>query len=117
MIRKKDERDQSISRLIPRRTVLTTGSKILAAIAVCTSAVGQVFAKAKSAKEDFFFQDTPDADTGRNCSGCINFTPKSTGLYGAASGDCALLEGDVCSHCYCQGWTDKNAVGAKKAGT
>ncbi len=103
-------------RSIPRRTVLAQGSGILAALAVCMTGVGPVFAKAKSAKEDFYFQDTPN-DDGKNCTGCINFTPKSSGEYGADSGDCALLEGDVCTHCYCQGWTDKNAKGAKKAGT
>jgi hypothetical protein len=117
MTMKKYERGQSIPGRIPRRAVLTEGSKILAAIAVCACAVRPVFAKAKSAKEDFFFQETPDEDTGRKCTGCINFTAKSTGAYGADSGDCALLEGDVCNHCYCQGWTDKNAPGAKKAGT
>jgi hypothetical protein len=115
MTMKRHERGQPI-RLIPRRAVLTEGSKMLAAIAIATSAVRPVFAKAKSNKEDFFFQETPDEDTGRKCPGCINFTPKSTGLYGADSGDCALLEGDVCTHCYCQGWTDKNKPGAKKAG-
>ncbi len=117
MTSKEHDSSESIPRLIPRRAVLTHGSKILAAIAVCTCAVGPVFAKAKSAKEDFYFQETPDEDTGRNCTGCINFTPKSTGQFGADSGDCALLEGDVCVHCYCQGWTDKTAKGAKKAGT
>jgi len=114
---KKHECDRSVSRLIPRRAVLTNGSKILAGIAVYSCAVGPLFAKAKSAKEDFYFQETPDEETGRNCTGCINFTAKSTGQYGADSGDCALLEGDVCNHCYCQGWTDKTAKGAKKAGT
>jgi hypothetical protein len=114
---KDDEAGMSISPLIARRAVLTKGSKLLAAIAICTAAVGTVFAKAKSAKEDFYFQETPNEDDGRNCTGCINFAPKATGMYGADSGDCALLEGDVCSHCYCQGWTDKNAKGAKKAGT
>ena len=78
--------------------------------------VRPVFAKAKASKEDFYFQDTP-GDNGENCSGCINFTPKSTGLYGKDSGDCALVEGDVCTHCFCQGWTDKNAPGAKRAGS
>jgi hypothetical protein len=109
--------DQSIPSLIPRRSVLIEGPKFLAAVAICASAIGPAFAKAKSAKEDFFFQETPNEDDGRNCLGCINFTPKSTGAYGADSGDCALLDGDVCTHCYCQGWTDKNAKGAKKAGT
>jgi hypothetical protein len=113
---KESKRDHLIPVLIPRRSVLIQGSKMLAAIAICGSAVGTAFAKAKSAKDDFYFQDTPN-DDGKNCVGCINFTPKSTGLYGADSGDCALLEGDVCTHCYCQGWTDKNAKGAKKAGT
>jgi hypothetical protein len=103
-------------RLIARRSVLTTGAGALAAIAVVVCPVGRVFSKAKSKKDDFYFQDTPDEETGRNCIGCINFTPKSSGQYGADSGDCALLEGDVCTHCYCQGWTDKNKPGAKKAG-
>jgi hypothetical protein len=116
MTMKQYERDQGPA-LITRRTALTKGAGTLAAIAVFVSVARPVCAKAKSAKEDFFFQETPDEDTGRKCPGCINFTPKSTGQYGADSGDCALLEGDVCTHCYCQGWTDKNAPGAKKAGT
>ena len=102
--------------LIARRTVLTRGAGALAAIAVLVLPVRTAFSKAKSAKEDFFFQETPDEDTGRNCTGCINYTAKSTGQFGADSGDCALLDGDVCKHCYCGGWTDKNAPGAKKAG-
>jgi hypothetical protein len=103
--------------LIPRRTVLTKGAGTLAAIAVLVSTARPVFAaKAKSAKDDFFFQDTP-GDDGKNCAGCINFTPKSSGDYGKDSGDCALVEGDVCTHCYCQGWTDKSAPGAKRAGS
>lgn len=114
---KDHETGKSISPLFDRRAVLAKGTKLLAAIAVCTAALEPVFAKAKSAKEDFYFQETPNEDDGKNCSGCINFAPKSTGAYGADSGDCALLEGDVCTHCYCQGWTDKNAKGAKKAGT
>jgi len=109
--------DDNRVRLMARRAVLAKGAGALAAIAVVVSPVRRVFSKSKSAKEDFFFQETPDEDTGRKCTTCINFTPKSTGHYGADSGDCALLEGDVCTHCYCQGWTDKNAPGAKKAGT
>jgi hypothetical protein len=101
---------------LTRRAVLGRGARALAAIAVVVGGVSPAFA-GKAAKEDFYFQETPDADTGRNCTGCINFTPKATGLYGKDSGDCALLAGDVCNHCYCQGWTDKNAPGAKKAGT
>jgi len=102
---------------VSRRKVLAGGAQALAAIAVVVVGVKPAFSKAKSAKEDFYFQETPDDDTGRKCTGCINFSPKSTGDYGADSGDCALLIGDVCTHCYCQGWTDKNAPGAKKAGT
>ncbi len=101
---------------ISRRTALTKGGQTLAAIAIVVAGVGPAFAKAKAAKEDFYFQEEPGED-GKSCPGCINFTPKSTGQYGKDSGDCALLEGDVCNHCYCQGWTDKNAPGAKKAGT
>jgi hypothetical protein len=103
--------------LVARRTVLTKGAGTLAAIAVLVSAARPAFSKGKSAKEDFYFQETPDEDSGRKCTGCINFTAKSTGQYGADSGDCALLIGDVCTHCYCQGWTDKTAPGSKKAGT
>lgn len=98
--------------VISRRTVLGHGGHALAAIAVVVVAgVRPAFAK-KSAKDDFFFQEEPN-DDGKNCTGCINFTPKATGQYGKDSGDCALLEGDVCVHCYCQGWTDKNSPGAK----
>jgi hypothetical protein len=103
-------------RTISRRTALARGAQTLATIAVVTAGVRPAFTKGKAAKEDFYFQETPN-DDGKACPGCINFTAKSTGLYGKDSGDCALLDGDVCSHCYCQGWTDKNAPGAKKAGT
>jgi hypothetical protein len=100
---------------ISRRSALSKAGTALAAIAVVTvTGVRPVFAKAKSAKDDFFFQEEPGED-GKSCTGCINFTAKSAGAYGKDSGDCALLEGDVCTHCYCQGWTDKNAAGAKKA--
>jgi hypothetical protein len=99
-----------------RRKALTKGAQALAAIAVVVAGVRPAFSKGKAAKEDFYFQEEP-GEEGRSCPGCINFTPKSTGLYGKDSGDCALLEGDVCNHCYCQGWTDKNAPGAKRAGT
>jgi len=104
-------------RSVSRRAMLAGTGRTLAAIGVMVIGIEPVFAaKGKSAKEDFFFQEEPGED-GKNCTGCINFTPKSTGQYGAQSGDCALLEGDVCTHCYCQGWTDKNAPGAKRAGT
>jgi hypothetical protein len=99
-----------------RRLALARGSCALAGIAVVVAGMRPAFAKSKASKEDFYFQEEPN-DDGKSCPGCINFTPKSTGLYGKDSGDCALLEGDVCTHCYCQGWTDKNAAGAKRAGT
>jgi hypothetical protein len=105
-----------------RRAALLQGGKMLAAIAVVAVtgqsglAAAQAKKKGKAAKDDFFFQEEP-GEGGKNCAGCINFTPKSSGQYGADSGDCALLVGDVCSHCYCQGWTDKRSAGAKKAGT
>lgn len=99
------------SAMISRRKALTAGAQALAAIAVVVVA-RPVFGKAKSAKDDFFFQEEPN-DDGKKCTGCINFTAKDTGQYGKDSGDCALVEGDVCTHCYCQGWTDKNSAGAK----
>ncbi len=101
---------------VSRRTALIGASRALAAIAVVVIGVRPAFAKEKAEKEDFFYQDTPN-DDGKNCSTCINFTPKATGDYGKDSGDCALLKGDVCTHCYCQGWTDKNDPKSKKAGT
>ncbi len=101
---------------LTRRAALGRGARALAAITVVVAGVSPAFA-GKASKEDFYFQETPDADSGRNCTGCINFSAKATGQYGKDSGDCALLAGDVCNHCYCQGWTDKNAPGAKKAGT
>jgi hypothetical protein len=108
--------EENRDRNLTRRAALGRGARALAAIAVVTMGMRPAFAKAKASKEDFYFQEEP-GDDGKSCPSCINFTPKSTGLYGKDSGDCALLEGDVCTHCYCQGWTDKNAAGAKKAGT
>ncbi len=110
---------------ISRRAALFHGALTLAGIMVTVVATGPAAAadakaggkkKAKASKDDFYFQETPN-DDGRSCTGCINFTPKATGQYGDKSGDCGLLEGDVCTHCFCQGWTDKNAAGAKRAGT
>ena len=108
-----DEETLSIS----RRAALLRGARLLgaAAVVVAVPALAAGKKKAKAAKDDFFFQETPDS-SGKNCKGCINFTPKATGQYGPDSGDCALLEGDVCTHCYCQGWTDKRDAGAKRAG-
>ena len=103
------------SDLLSRRAALSRGSLALAGIEVTVIGAQPAFAKAKAKKDDFYFQETPDEDTGRKCTGCINFTAKSAGQYGADSGDCALLQGDVCNHCYCQGWTDKNAPGSKRA--
>jgi len=102
---------------LTRRAALGRGASALAAISVVVAGISPAFGSGKASKEDFYFQETPDADSGRNCSGCINFTPKDTGLYGKDSGDCALISGDVCSHCYCQGWTDKKDPSAKKAGS
>jgi hypothetical protein len=104
------------ARTTSRRAAITGGARALAAIGVVILGIRPVVAKSKAAKDDFYFQETPD-DSGKKCSGCINFTPKATGQYGADSGDCALLEGDVCTHCYCQGWTDKSDPKSKKAGT
>lgn len=97
-----------------RRAALSQGGMVLAAIAAVVAGMKPAFSKATATKEDFYFQEEPGED-GRKCLGCINFTPKSTGLYGRDSGDCSLLEGDVCTHCYCQGWTDKASPDAKKA--
>jgi hypothetical protein len=101
---------------ITRRKALVGTTQALAAIAVVLIGLEPAGAKGKASKDDFLFQEEPD-ESGKKCSTCINFTPKPTGQYGADSGDCALLEGDVCTHCYCQGWTDKNDPKAKKAGT
>lgn len=112
-----DDVRTQVSRNLSRRSALSKGGQLLAGIAITVAGVRSGFAaKPKASKEDFYFQDTP-GDDGKNCSGCINFAPKQTGAYGKDSGDCALLEGDVCDHCFCQGWTDKNSAGAKKAGT
>jgi hypothetical protein len=108
--------DETAPQTITRRKALVGATQALAAIAVVVIGAQPAMAKGKASKDDFLFQDTPD-DSGKKCSTCINFAPKATGAYGADSGDCALLEGDVCTHCYCQGWTDKNDPKAKKAGT
>ena len=90
------------------------GALKLAAIAVvCIGAPAARAAdakkKAKAAKEDFYFQETP-GENGKRCETCINFEPTV-----GNKGNCALLEGEVCTTCYCQGWTDKRT--GKKAGT
>jgi hypothetical protein len=99
---------------VSRRVALGKAGKLLVAIAVVSAVPSAHAAKKKAAKDDFYFQEEP-GEGGKNCKGCINFSPKPTGKYGADSGDCGLLEGDVCTHCYCQGWTDKNDPKAKKA--
>ena len=103
------------SNLYSRRAALSRGALALAGIAVTVIGVRPALAKARSKKEEFFYQETPDEDTGHKCLGCINFAAKSAGQYGAESGDCGLVIGDVCGHCYCQGWTDKAAAGSKRA--
>jgi len=65
--------------------------------------------KGKASKEDFFFQEEP-GEKGHRCENCVNFEP-TTG----DKGTCALVEGEVCKNCFCQGWTDKKT--GKKAGT
>lgn len=103
--------------LMSRRSALLKGSAMLAAIAVTVAAGTQpalaadaVKKKKKASKDEFFFQEEP-GEGGKQCSGCINFEPYPTGT----KGTCALLEGEVCTTCYCQGWTDKRT--GKKAGT
>ena len=94
-------------------------------MAVVAGGPGIAYAKKKSDKEDFYFQTEP-GELGRSCSGCANFEPYSGGAAKATvslldpgvaaekdKGTCALLIGEVCSHCYCQGWTDKKT--GKKA--
>jgi hypothetical protein len=101
---------------LTRRQALTRAGRLLAAIGVAVVGVSPAFAKIKANRDDFFYQEEP-GENGKKCSGCTNFSPKSTGKYGADSGDCGLVEGDVCSHCYCESWTDKLDPKSKKAGT
>lgn len=103
------------SSLISRRAVLATGARALAAIGVVIVGAGPAFAKIKANRDDFFYQEEP-GEGGKKCDGCVNFSPKSTGKYGANSGDCGLIEGDVCKTCYCESWTDKLDPKSKKAG-
>ena len=108
---------------LTRRAALTRGAKLLAGIGVVVIAgqtgVAQAKKKGKADKEDFFFQTEP-GEKGRSCVGCANFEPYSEGYAKATvsllepdvakdteKGTCALLAGEVCTHCYCQGWTDK----------
>jgi hypothetical protein len=108
-----------------RRSALDRASRLLAAIAV-VAVTGQALPaaakkkkKGKADKEDFYFQTEP-GEKGRSCSGCANFEPYSEGNPHATvallepgvakdseKGTCALLIGEVCTHCYCQGWADK----------
>lgn len=108
-----------------RRIALSNASRLLAAIGVVAvtgtslPALARKKKKGKADKEDFYFQTEP-GEKGRSCSGCANFEPYSEGNPHATvallepdvakdseKGTCALLIGEVCVHCYCQGWTDK----------
>lgn len=99
---------------LSRRDSLTRGASLLAAIAVTVIGAPSALAadakktKGKAAKEDFFFQEEP-GEKGKRCETCVNFEPTV-----GDKGTCALLEGEVCKNCYCQGWTDKRT--GKKAG-
>jgi hypothetical protein len=89
-----------------RREAMIRGAQCLAGITVVCMGTSAVAAKPKADREDFFYQEEPGED-GHICSGCVKFSPKSTGKYGADSGDCSLIIGDVFKNGYCQGWTDK----------
>jgi hypothetical protein len=99
-----------------RRETIIRVSRSLVGIALVYAGSAALAAKPKADREDFFYQEEPGED-GHSCVGCVNFAPKSSGKYGADSGDCALILGDVCKNCYCQGWTDKASPNAHKAGT
>ena len=100
-----------------RRQALSAAGHALAGIGVVVVGLRPAFAGVKKAnRDDFFYQEEP-GENGKKCSGCINFAPKAAGKYGANSGDCSLVDGDVCSNCYCESWTDKFSAGAKKAGS
>ena len=95
-----------------RRAMLSRAGQALAAIAVTVVGVGPARAadakkKAKASKEDFYFQQEP-GENGHKCENCVNFEPTV-----GDKGTCALIEGEVCKTCYCQGWTDKKS--GKKA--
>jgi hypothetical protein len=107
-----------------RRAVLGRAARLLAGIGVAVITTHAPLAsakkkKGKADKEDFYFQTEP-GEKGRSCSGCANFEPYSEGNPHATvsllepgvakdseKGTCALLIGEVCTHCYCQGWADK----------
>ena len=116
-----------------RRAAIGRAAHLLAAIGVVAVGAGALPARAekkkkgKADKEDFYFQTEP-GEKGRQCSGCANFEPYSEGNPKATvslldpgvakdseKGTCALLIGEVCTHCYCQGWADKRTE--KKANT
>lgn len=115
---------KSTSRNPQRRAALGRAAQLLAAIGVVAVGAQSLPAlakkkKGKADKEDFYFQTEP-GEKGRSCSGCANFEPYSEGNPHATvsllepgvakdseKGTCALLIGEVCTHCYCQGWADK----------
>ena len=98
---------------ITRRAALGKARQALAAVAFIAVVAPPTRAaekkKGKAAKEDFFYQEEP-GEKGHRCETCVNFEPTS-----GDKGTCALLEGEVCKNCFCQGWTDKKS--GKKAGT
>jgi hypothetical protein len=94
---------------LARRDALRTAGTALAAIGLVVLGPAAALAaekkKGKAAKEDFFYQEAP-GEKGRTCATCVNFEPAGNG----ERGTCALLEGEVCRNCYCQGWSDKKPV-------
>lgn len=69
-------------------------------------------AKGQNDRQDWFYQETPDK-TGKMCRICANFTAKAAGSYGADSGACALITGDVSGHGYCQAFSVNPLYGAR----
>lgn len=69
-------------------------------------------AKGRSAREDWFYQEMPDT-SGKMCRICANFTAKDAGSYGADSGACALIDGDISGRGYCRAFSVNPLYGAR----
>jgi hypothetical protein len=93
-----------INKMISRRKMLARAAAALTGFGLAAITARPASAKGRGDREDWYYQEMPKAD-GKMCRLCVNFTAKSTGAYGTDSGDCALIDGDISGHGYCEAWT------------
>ncbi len=90
------------NRSISRRHILRGAAAALTGVGLVT--IRPATAKGRGERADWYYQEMP-SDSGKMCRICANFTARDVGSYGADSGACALIAGDISGHGYCWGFT------------